>query len=201
MASICCNCAAIAYLLHCSVLILVLNAPRSNLRFLVAASFHSLLQLKPFSNLGLHFFLQNSFKFHESTGRHISWMNIIPLLLSKYWKGLKKAENKWGGFIFASCESPEPTWERCCKICFTSCLHFSPKRGIDSFQKWKRISCNPDSRFHEIQIFGCHSPSVSLVVSFFVNKGGNLSSVASKLDFLGRRWKQICLFWPQGLIS
>ena len=137
MASICCNFAAIAYLLHCSVLTAQCSSWSSMHLGPISASLWQLLftpcfSWRHFPSLVLIFLLQK------------------PCCSHKYWKGLKKGENKWGGFIFAFCESPEPTWERSCKICFTSCLHFLPNRGIDSFQVlkeliWSRFSFSWDS--------------------------------------------------------
>ena len=124
MASICCNFAAIAYLLHCSVLTAQCSSWSSMHLGPISASLWQLLftpcfSWRHFPSLVLIFLLQK------------------PCCSHKYWKGLKKGENKWGGFIFAFCESPEPTLERCCKICFTSYRHFLPNGGIDSFQSVK----------------------------------------------------------------
>ena len=173
MASICCNFAAIAYLLHCSVLTAQCSSWSSMHLGPISASLWQLLFTPCFSwRHFLIFSCKNSFEVHEShDGIFLEWISS-PCCSHKYWKGLKKGENKWGGFIFAFCESPEPTLERCCKICFTSYRHFLPNGGIDSFQSVK----------------GFH---VSHILIF----------LTSKPDFLDRMWKQICLFWPESLIS
>ena len=92
----------------------------------------------------LIFSCKNSFEVHEShDGIFLEWISS-PCCSHKYWKGLKKGENKWGGFIFAFCESPEPTWERAARFVLPPISTFCQTEALILFKSVKG--------FHVIQI-------------------------------------------------